>query len=144
MTTPRTPVTSHARIFIPFIILPDSKDADTTLPVRSAPLPPLPLFEEMEHDIGIPQDDIGLSQQEIVALRARVATLKQQDRVTRDSLRIARGKITRLQLRAVAAEQAEAAEQRAKALQISLGAAQIDIIDFLDSRRADRLEMAKL
>ncbi|GKD14202.1 hypothetical protein Tco_1198609 [Tanacetum coccineum] len=61
MTTPRTPVTSRTRIFIPFIILPDSKDEDTTLPVRSAPLPPLPLFKEMEHDIGIPQDDIGSS-----------------------------------------------------------------------------------
>ncbi|GJS64849.1 hypothetical protein Tco_0679413 [Tanacetum coccineum] len=105
MTTPRTPVTSRTRIFVPFIILPDSKDEDTTLPVRSAPLPHLSLFEEMEHDIGIPQDDIGSSQQEIVALRARVETLEQQDMVTRDSLRIARDRITQLHIRAVADEQ---------------------------------------
>ncbi|GJX68680.1 hypothetical protein Tco_0304407 [Tanacetum coccineum] len=98
MTTPRTPVTSRTGIFISFIILPDSEDEDTTLPARSAPLPPFPLFKEMKHDIGIPQDDIGLSHQEIMALPARVETLEQQDRVPRDSLRIARGNITRLQL----------------------------------------------
>ncbi|GJZ90972.1 hypothetical protein Tco_0662899 [Tanacetum coccineum] len=125
MTTPRTPVTSRTRIFIPFIILPDSKDEDTTLP-------------------------------EIVALSARVKTLEQQNKVTRVSLRIATGRITLLQLRAVVAEQqatdlqevaiqrVEMTEQDVKALQISLGAAQMDITDLLESRRADKLEMAEL
>ncbi|GJV95535.1 hypothetical protein Tco_1547112 [Tanacetum coccineum] len=136
MTTPRTPVTSRTRIFIAFIILPDSKDEDTILPVKSAP--------------------------EIVALSARVETLEQQNRVTRVSLRIATGRITLLQLRAVAAEQqatdlqeshtgdrvgiqrAEMTEQDVKALQIPLGAAQMDITDLLESRRADRLKMTEL
>ncbi|GJR13231.1 hypothetical protein Tco_1252467 [Tanacetum coccineum] len=40
MTTPRTSVTSRTRLFIPFIILSDSDDEDTTLPVVSAPLSP--------------------------------------------------------------------------------------------------------
>nr|GEY94325.1 hypothetical protein [Tanacetum cinerariifolium] len=39
---------------------------------------------------------------------------------------------------------AEAADQRAKALQASLEAAQMDIRDLIESRRIDRLEMAKL
>ncbi|GJV63440.1 hypothetical protein Tco_1474268 [Tanacetum coccineum] len=78
----------------------------------------------MEHDLGIPQDDIGSSHQEIMALRARVETLEQQDRVTRDSLRIARGRITRLQLRAVAAEQ--------------------QATDLQDSQVTDRLEITEL
>nr|GEU92612.1 hypothetical protein [Tanacetum cinerariifolium] len=61
---------------------------------------------------------------ENVALRARVETLKQQDRVTQDSLSIARGRITRLQLRAVAAK------QQATNLQ--------------DSQVTDRLEITEL
>ncbi|GJZ29547.1 hypothetical protein Tco_0574194 [Tanacetum coccineum] len=40
MITPLTPVMSRTRIFIPFIILSDSEDEDTTLPVVSAPLSP--------------------------------------------------------------------------------------------------------
>ncbi|GJS13079.1 hypothetical protein Tco_0407551 [Tanacetum coccineum] len=40
MTTPHTSVTSRTRIFIPLIILSDSKDEDTTLPVVYAPLSP--------------------------------------------------------------------------------------------------------
>ncbi|GJY78291.1 hypothetical protein Tco_0484092 [Tanacetum coccineum] len=39
---------------------------------------------------------------------------------------------------------AEAIEQRAEALQISLGATQIDITDLLESRRDDSLEMPDL
>ncbi|GKC60703.1 hypothetical protein Tco_1088301 [Tanacetum coccineum] len=256
MTTPRTPVMLRARIYIPFIILSDNEDEDTTLPVRSAslspdyvlalpdyslnfdsnfepvgddspnvdrteaaeslhtqtdltpiplpsstasppsppplllpsssckryrsPLPPPPPppvavpppppenIKSVGDNIETLRARLGSSHQEIVALRARVETLEQQDRVTRDSLRIARGRITRLQLRAVAAEQqatdlqdsqraemtgqdvealdawAEAIEQRAEALQISLGATQIDITDLLESRRDDRLEMAEL
>ncbi|GKD46317.1 hypothetical protein Tco_1270962 [Tanacetum coccineum] len=77
------------------------------MPSVSTPLPLLPLFEEMEHDIDIPQDDIGSSQQEIVALCARAETLEQQDIITRDLLRISRYRITLLQLRAVAVEDAK-------------------------------------
>ncbi|GJR49564.1 hypothetical protein Tco_1400085 [Tanacetum coccineum] len=39
---------------------------------------------------------------------------------------------------------AEAAEQRADTLQVSLGAARIDVEDLIESREADRLEMAEL
>nr|GEW41723.1 retrovirus-related Pol polyprotein from transposon TNT 1-94 [Tanacetum cinerariifolium] len=51
MSTSHTLVTSRTRIFIPFIILPDSEDEDTTLPVRSALLPPLPLAKMTGHDV---------------------------------------------------------------------------------------------
>ncbi|GJV32518.1 hypothetical protein Tco_1392918 [Tanacetum coccineum] len=67
---------------------------------------------------------MGSSHQEIATLRARVETVEQQDMVTQDSLMIARDRIT--------------------LLQISLGAAQIDITDLLESHRVDRLEMAEL
>nr|GEZ82243.1 hypothetical protein [Tanacetum cinerariifolium] len=40
MTTPRAPVTSRIGTLIPFIILSNSKDEDTTLCVGSAPLSP--------------------------------------------------------------------------------------------------------
>ncbi|GJZ74508.1 hypothetical protein Tco_0638973 [Tanacetum coccineum] len=40
MSTPRTSVTSHTRLFIPFIILSDFENEDTTLPVVFAPSPP--------------------------------------------------------------------------------------------------------
>ncbi|GKE29402.1 hypothetical protein Tco_1444786, partial [Tanacetum coccineum] len=74
--------------------------------------------------------------------------------------RLTSGEITRLQLRAVYAEQervvmtehevealramAEAAEQRTKALQASLGDAQMNIRDSIESHRTDRLEMIEL
>ncbi|GKA44021.1 hypothetical protein Tco_0736745 [Tanacetum coccineum] len=44
-------------------------------------------------------------EQETVTLRAKVESMEQHDVVTRDSLRIARGRITRLQLRAVYVDQ---------------------------------------
>ncbi|GKD59625.1 hypothetical protein Tco_1297134, partial [Tanacetum coccineum] len=90
------------------------------------------------------------------------------DVVTRDSLRITRGRITWLQLRAVYAEQEtrdevrtqrammtkqvvealcardEAIEKRAEALHISLGAAQMDVTNLMESCRADRLETTEL
>ncbi|GKC58980.1 hypothetical protein Tco_1086578 [Tanacetum coccineum] len=113
MTTPRSLVTSRAGIFVLFIILPDYKDENITLLVRSAPLPPLPLFEEMEHDLGIPQDDIGSSQQEIVALRARVETLEQSQ-----TYKILRTEMIEQEVEALRAR-AEAAKQQAKALHIS-------------------------
>ncbi|GJX62061.1 hypothetical protein Tco_0294961 [Tanacetum coccineum] len=39
---------------------------------------------------------------------------------------------------------AEAAEQRAETLQVSLGVAQMDVRDLIESREADRFEMAEL
>ncbi|GKA65948.1 hypothetical protein Tco_1479007 [Tanacetum coccineum] len=38
MSTPHISITSRTRYFIPLIILSDSKNEDTTLPVLSAPL----------------------------------------------------------------------------------------------------------
>ncbi|GKE57104.1 hypothetical protein Tco_1496289, partial [Tanacetum coccineum] len=38
----------------------------------------------------------------------------------------------------------EAAEQRAETLQVSLGAARMNIRDLIESREADRFEMAEL
>ncbi|GKC16891.1 hypothetical protein Tco_1013673 [Tanacetum coccineum] len=148
MTTPRTLVTSCTKIFVPFIIMLDYEDEDTTVPIRSASLPPLPLFEEMDHDIGIPQDDIGSSQLNITELHSRVKyaeTRLERSHVkqTGDRVRIQRDEITEHDVEALHAR-AEVAEQRAETLHISLGAAQMDIIDLLESRRADRLEMDEL
>ncbi|GJT30532.1 hypothetical protein Tco_0910807 [Tanacetum coccineum] len=152
----------------------DYEDEDTTVPIRSASLPPLPLFEEMEHGIGIPQDDIGSSQ--ITRLQLRAVAAEQQATDLQDSHVTNRLDITELRNRVKYAEtrlershvrqtgdrvciqrdemtehdvealhaRAEVAEQRAETLHISLGAAQMDIIDLLESRRADRLEMAEL
>ncbi|GKC27257.1 hypothetical protein Tco_1034551 [Tanacetum coccineum] len=39
---------------------------------------------------------------------------------------------------------AEAAEQRVKTLQVSLGAARMNVRDLIESREADRFEMAEL
>ncbi|GKD77523.1 hypothetical protein Tco_1340144, partial [Tanacetum coccineum] len=70
-----------------------------------------------------------------------------------NSLRIARGRITRSKLRVVYADQEdseascardEAAEHQAKTLHVSLGAARMDVRDLIESREADRFEMAEL
>ncbi|GJZ64561.1 hypothetical protein Tco_0620982 [Tanacetum coccineum] len=227
MTTPRTPVTLRARIYIPFITMSDYEDEDTTLPVRSAPLSPDYVLASPDYSLSIvictkeefyrnsfedgvgvggdyacltisviltpdspnedqteaaeslhtqtaltpvvqpppirplptssaivllPRQEIPLppsttspssplpsllpsstqtlhailasAKQETVTLRARVETLEQHDEVTRDSLRIARGRITRLQLRAVATEQ--------------------HVTELQDSQVTDRLEISEL
>nr|GEY47150.1 hypothetical protein [Tanacetum cinerariifolium] len=137
----------------------DYEDEDTTLLIRSASLPPLPLFEEMEHDIGIPHDDIGSSQQEIVALCTRQGTdlhdshvidrldiTKLHSRIeyaethlershvrqSGDRVRIQRAEMIEQDAEALHAR-AEGAEQQVETLHISLGAAQMDIIDLLES-----------
>ncbi|GKA19792.1 hypothetical protein Tco_0699707 [Tanacetum coccineum] len=103
-----------------------------------------------------------------MTLHAKVGLLKQHDVVTQESLRFARGRITRSQLQVVYAEQeigdeahtqrtnmteqdseasnarAEAAEQRAKILQVLLGSAWMDVKDLVESYEADRFEMAEL
>ncbi|GKB42541.1 hypothetical protein Tco_0887483 [Tanacetum coccineum] len=248
MSTPHISITSRTRLFIPLIILSDSKDEDTTLPVVSAPsldrvstlfgyspdsdldsepteddssdedmietaespqtrtaltsfvqpplvrqspsatspsLPPpsvlpssshkrsrspspplslvsppppppppvalvalmlvLPMdelsperIESVEDDVETLRARLAYAEYENVALRVKVETLEQHNEVTRDLLKIAKGRITLLQLRAVAAEQqdvealharAEAVEQRAEALQASLRAAHMDMAD---------------
>nr|GEY51820.1 hypothetical protein [Tanacetum cinerariifolium] len=118
-----------------------------------------------------PPEHIESVEDDIETLHARLASAEQET-VTLDSWRIARGRITWLLLRVVANEQqvieqtgdrvhlhraemtrqdvealharAVAAEQRAETLQASLGVAQIDITDLLESCKADRLEMAEL
>ncbi|GJW47115.1 hypothetical protein Tco_0078761 [Tanacetum coccineum] len=142
MTTSCTLVMSHTRIFVSFIILPESKDENITLPIRSATLPPLPL---------VTRDRIIGLQLRAVYVEQRVTDL--QDSQVTDIL-----EIIELRSRAEYAEtrlershevealhaRAETAEQRAETLHISLGAAQIDIIDLLESRRADSLKMPDL
>nr|GEW44004.1 hypothetical protein [Tanacetum cinerariifolium] len=77
MTTPRSPDTSRTRIFISFIILPDYEDEDTTLPIRSALLPPLPLFKEIEHDIvAAKQQATDLQDSQVQNSRLQSCTVK--------------------------------------------------------------------
>ncbi|GJZ53258.1 hypothetical protein Tco_0608143 [Tanacetum coccineum] len=64
-------------------------------------------------------------------------------RHTGERVRIQRAVMTEQDVEALHAK-VEAAEQRAEALQISLGAAQMDITNLLEFRRADRLEMVEL
>ncbi|GJX11331.1 hypothetical protein Tco_0201190 [Tanacetum coccineum] len=194
MTTPRTPVMSLIRIFIPFIILSNSEDEVTTLLVRSAPLSPdyvsaspdyspysnsdsepienyspdehltetaltpfvqlpptrpLPTSSAIRSRSPSPPPVAALSPPLLAAVSPpppeRIESLNDdQDEVTRDSLRITIGRITRLQLRAVAAEQqigdrvriqkAEMTGQDVEALHARAEAAE----------QADRLEMAEL
>ncbi|GJX90284.1 putative ribonuclease H-like domain-containing protein [Tanacetum coccineum] len=149
MSTPHICVTSRAGYFIPLIILYDSKNEDTTLPVPSfarlspSPAPPsspppsllpsssrkrsilpspplspvalvaLALMDELsperiesvEDDVETLRARLAYAEYENVALRVKVETLEQHNEVTRDLLKIAKGRITLLQLRAVAAEQ---------------------------------------
>ncbi|GJT70325.1 putative ribonuclease H-like domain-containing protein [Tanacetum coccineum] len=144
MTTPRTLVMSHIRIFISFIILPESKDENITLPIRSAPLPPLPLSDEIEHDLEIPYDDIRSSHQDIMALHARAETLELEITELRSRAEYAETHLERSHEVEALHARAETAEQRAETLHISLGAAQMDIIDLMESRRTDSLEMPDL
>nr|GEY50529.1 hypothetical protein [Tanacetum cinerariifolium] len=144
----------------------------TVPPPPAIVLPPPEHIESVEDDIETLHARLASAEQETVTLCAKVETLEQHNEVTLDSWRIARGRITWLLLRVVANEQqvieqtgdrvhlhraemtrqdvealharAVAAEQRAETLQASLGVAQIDITDLLESCKADRLEMAEL
>nr|GFA31657.1 hypothetical protein [Tanacetum cinerariifolium] len=96
-TSPSSPPPS----LLPLTSRKRSKSPSPPLPPVSSPLQPFPLFEEMGHNIEIPQDDMGSSKKDSVDHNIGIP----QDDI------------------------AEAAESRVEALQASLGAAQMDIID---------------
>ncbi|GJT47571.1 hypothetical protein Tco_0956286 [Tanacetum coccineum] len=62
-------------------------------------------IESVEDDVETLRARLAYAEYENVALRVKVETLEQHNEVTRDLLKIAKGRITLLQLRAVAAEQ---------------------------------------
>nr|GEX76033.1 hypothetical protein [Tanacetum cinerariifolium] len=113
-------------------------------PSTSHPLLPLELPSSSS-----PSPSLYCPYLETMTLRARVELLEHHDVVTQESLRIARGMITRSELRAVYDEQERtdmtekdivascarvvAAEQQAETLQVSLGAARMDVRDLIES-----------
>ncbi|GKC01313.1 hypothetical protein Tco_0987449, partial [Tanacetum coccineum] len=85
---------------------------------------------------------------EITKLHSRVEYVetrleRSHVRQTGDRVRLQRVVMTRWDVEALH-DRDEAVEKQAEALQISLGATQMDITDLLESRRADMLEMAEL
>ncbi|GJZ16029.1 hypothetical protein Tco_0551706 [Tanacetum coccineum] len=74
-------------------------------PPPVAVLPPPEHIKSVGDDIETLHASLAFSMQETMTLRAKVGLLEQHDVVNRDSLRIARRRITRLELRAVYAEQ---------------------------------------
>ncbi|GJU75629.1 hypothetical protein Tco_1272699 [Tanacetum coccineum] len=85
---------------------------------------------------------------EIIELRIRAEYAKScversHKRQTGDGARTQRTDMTKQDIEA-SRSRAEAAEQRAETLQVSLGAARIDARDLIESREADRFEMAEL
>ncbi|GJX08999.1 hypothetical protein Tco_0198858 [Tanacetum coccineum] len=127
------PSTSRKRSRSPSPSLPPSP---LPSPPPSAVPPPPKHIESVGDDIESPRASLASAMQETMTLYARVGLLEQHDVVTRGSLRIARGKTLHTG--------AETAEQRAETQQVSLRAAQIDVRDLIESREADRLEMAEL
>nr|GEW72967.1 hypothetical protein [Tanacetum cinerariifolium] len=115
MTTPRTPATSGAEIFIPFIILPDSEDDDITLPVRSASLPLA--VEQQVIDLQESQLTKRLKIIELCNRVEYVETRLEQSHVrqTRDRVRLQRAEMTWQDVEALHVK-AERAEKRAEAL----------------------------
>ncbi|GJY03926.1 hypothetical protein Tco_0369866, partial [Tanacetum coccineum] len=148
MTTPRPApfptTTPRAGVLVSFIILSNSDDAITTLPIRPAPpspdyqgfdgdyrvtsypdcfniscsttitlaiifttttatsnTPPPERVESVRDDVETMRASLASAEQENATLCARVESLEQHNMITRDSLRTARGRITRLQLRAL-------------------------------------------
>ncbi|GJV00711.1 hypothetical protein Tco_1329981 [Tanacetum coccineum] len=101
-----------------------------------SPPPPPPLAV-----LTPPPEYIELVRDNLRAVYAEPEVIELKDSLVTDRL-----KITKLHKRDVEAlhARAEAAEQRAEALQASLSAAQINIAYLMESRRADRLEMAGL
>ncbi|GJW35674.1 hypothetical protein Tco_0058594 [Tanacetum coccineum] len=160
---------------LPLPLLPSSSSPSPSLLLSLSPavLPPPERIESVGDDIETLHASLAFAMQETMALRAKVGLLEQHDVVNRDSLRIARRRITRLELRAVYAEQeshvrqtgdeartqrtditeqdieasrakVEVVEQRVETLQVSLRAARMDVRYLIESREADRFEMAEL
>ncbi|GJW18236.1 hypothetical protein Tco_0025672 [Tanacetum coccineum] len=100
-----------------------------------------------QHDV-VTQDSLRIARGGSHELRSRAeyaeSHLEQShDRQARDRARTQRTDMIEQDIEASRAR-VEAAEQRAKTLQVSLGAARIDVRDLIESREADRLEMAEL
>ncbi|GKE50127.1 hypothetical protein Tco_1481385, partial [Tanacetum coccineum] len=85
---------------------------------------------------------------EILELRSRAEYAESHfeqshDRQIRDGARTRRNDMTEQDIKALRAR-AEAAEQRAETLHVSLGAARMDVRDLIESCEADRFKMAEL
>ncbi|GJZ30562.1 hypothetical protein Tco_0575609, partial [Tanacetum coccineum] len=85
---------------------------------------------------------------EIIELRCRVEYTKSflersHERQTGDRAHTQRNDMTEQDIEA-SRTRAEAATQQAETLKVSLGAARMDVKDLIESREADRFEMAKL
>ncbi|GJW87978.1 hypothetical protein Tco_0163318 [Tanacetum coccineum] len=98
--------------------------------------PPLKRVELVGDDVEALRASLASTEQETVTLRARVESLE-------DGVRTQRAVMTEQDVETLRAG-AEVVEQRVKALLASLGAAQMSITDLMESRRADRLEVAEL
>ncbi|GJS82755.1 hypothetical protein Tco_0749296 [Tanacetum coccineum] len=149
---------------IAFTITITTTTTTTTITTSSSSTPLPEHIKSVGDDKETLRASLASAMQETTTLHARVGLLKQHNMFTRDSLRITRGRITWSQLQAVYAKQetehkarrthmieqgiatlrarAEAAEQRVETLQVSLGAARMDVKDLIESREADRIEMA--
>ncbi|GJS87738.1 reverse transcriptase domain-containing protein [Tanacetum coccineum] len=114
-------------------------------PPSSTLLPPPPEHvESVADDIETMHARLIYAEQETLrAVYAEQEVRELQDFRTGDGVRTQRAMMTKQVVEALCAR-AEAIEQRAEALHISLGAAQIDITNLMESRRADRLEMTEL
>ncbi|GJY78541.1 hypothetical protein Tco_0484342 [Tanacetum coccineum] len=94
-------------------------------PSPSPSVPPLPeRVKSVGDDVETLRARLASAEQGTVTLRTRVGSLEQHDVVTRDSLRIFRGRITRLQLRAMFVKQ--------------------EVLELLDFWVIDRLEILDL
>ncbi|GJR64175.1 hypothetical protein Tco_0010240 [Tanacetum coccineum] len=105
------------------------------------------LFEQ--HDV-VTQDPLRIASGRITWSELRAVYAEQEsrleqshDRQTRDGARTQMTDMTEQDSKALHAR-SEAAEQQAETLQVSLGAARMDVIDLIESCEADRFEMAKL
>ncbi|GJX47433.1 hypothetical protein Tco_0272623 [Tanacetum coccineum] len=132
-------------------------------PPPAAAVPPPEHIESVRDNIETLRASLASAMHDTKTLHVRVRLLEHHDVVTRESLRIARGRITRSQLRVVYAEQevrelrefqirdgarrtdmteqdietlrarAEAVEQRAETLHVSIRAARMDVRDLIES-----------
>ncbi|GKA46851.1 hypothetical protein Tco_0739734 [Tanacetum coccineum] len=96
-------------------------------PPSAAPPPPPEHIESVRDDIETVRVSLASAMQKTMTLRARVGLLEQHN-VDSEASRA----------------RAEAVEHRAETLQVSPGAAQMDVRDLIESREANKFEMAEL
>nr|GEW24313.1 hypothetical protein [Tanacetum cinerariifolium] len=124
---------------LPYLSRKRSKSPSPSLPPSVSPsplpsppppaVPPPPEHIELVGDaIETLRDSLASAIQETTTFRARVGLLEQHDV---QDIKASRAR-------------AEAAEQRAETLEVSLGSAQMDVRDLIESHEADRFEMAEL